>query len=95
MDWHVRYVSTFESPGVRTQLIVMYKALCLILGLLLRRKVFLAHAHSASRGSFWRKSVCCSLARIFGVPYIFHIHSGEFPVFYAQECGRIAKWWVL
>lgn len=52
------------------------------------------HAHSASRGSFWRKSVLCSIAQAFRVPYILHIHSGEFPVFFSQECGVLAQWWV-
>jgi hypothetical protein len=36
----------------------------------------------------------CALARLFRVPYIFHLHSGEFPLFYGQECGRMAQAWV-
>jgi len=92
--WDVRYVSTFETPRLRTQIVVMLKALWSLSELLLRRQVALVHVHSASRGSFWRKSVCCAVSRMFGVPYIFHIHSGEFPVFYSQECGFLGKYWV-
>jgi glycosyltransferase involved in cell wall biosynthesis len=92
--WRVRYVSTFEAPNLVTQLAVMSKALWVISWMLLRREVALMHAHSASRGSFWRKSVCCALSRIYGVPYIFHIHSGEFLHFYNDECGPLAKFWV-
>jgi len=92
--WHVRYVSTFEAPGLRNQLTVMGKALWVIARMLLRKEVALVHAHSASRGSFWRKSVCCMLSHMFGVPYIFHIHSGEFSVFYARECGPLTKFWL-
>lgn len=90
----VRYVATYEKPRVPTQLRMMSRATLTVLGMLLRGEVRLMHVHSASRGSFWRKSLFCGLARLFRVPYIFHLHSGEFPVFYAQECGRMAQAWV-
>ena len=35
-----------------------------------------------------------ALAFAFRVPYVFHIHSGEFPDFYARSCGRAAQAWV-
>lgn len=92
--WDVRYVATYEKPGMPTQLRMMSRATLAVLGMLLRGEVRLVHVHSASRGSFWRKSVFCALARLFRVPYIFHLHSGEFPVFYGQECGRMAQAWV-
>lgn len=90
----VRYVPTYLKPGVPTQLRMMAGATLAVLGLLLRGEVRLMHVHSAARGSFWRKSVFCALARLFRVPYVFHLHSGEFPVFYGQECGRMAQAWV-
>jgi glycosyltransferase involved in cell wall biosynthesis len=34
------------------------------------------------------------MARWCGVPYVFHLHSGEFPVFYDKECGPRAQRWV-
>ncbi|SFU66479.1 glycosyltransferase family 4 protein [Pseudoduganella namucuonensis] len=92
--WNIRYLASYEKPGVPTQLRVMAGALLTTLWLLLRGKVGLLHVHSASRGSFWRKSVFCALARLFGVPYVFHLHSGEFPVFYRDECGPRARRWV-
>lgn len=92
--WHIRYLSSYERPGKLTQLRVMAGALLTLLWLLLRGKVSLLHVHSASRGSFWRKSAFCALARLFGVPYVFHLHSGEFPVFYRDECGPRAQRWV-
>lgn len=92
--WRVRYLSSYETPGKLTQLRVMLAACVALLGLLLRGRVALVHVHSASRGSFWRKSVFCLMARLFRVPYLFHLHSGEFPVFYRDECGPLAQWWV-
>lgn len=90
----IRYVSTYEAPGLRTQLVVVLRALRNVLPQLFAGRVRLVHAHSASRGSFWRKSVFCALGSWFRVPYVFHIHSGEFPDFYMNECGPIARAWV-
>lgn len=92
--FHVKYLATYEGAGLARQLRVVLKALGQLLGGLLTGQVSLVHAHSASRGSFWRKSILCAVADLFGVAYVFHVHSGEFPVFYRVECGAIAKWWV-
>jgi len=92
--WRVRYLASYERPGKLTQLRVMAGAVLAFAWMLLRGQVALLHVHSASRGSFWRKSVFCLMARCFRVPYIFHLHSGEFPVFYDRECGPAAQRWV-
>lgn len=92
--WRVHYIAAYEKPGKLTQLRVMLVAMLSLLHLLLRGQAKLVHVHSASRGSFWRKSLFCALARLFRVPYIFHLHSGEFPVFYHDECGPLAQRWV-
>lgn len=90
----VHYLGTYQRPGLSTQLRVFGRACLSLAGGLLRRRVRLLHVHSASRGSFWRKSVLCAMARLFGVPYVFHIHSGEFKVFATQEAGPLARWWI-
>lgn len=92
--WNVCYLNSYERPGVVLQLRVVASALVKFLRLLITGKVALLHVHSASRGSFWRKSIFCAVARAFRVPYIFHMHSGEFPVFVRNECGFLARWWV-
>lgn len=91
---NVAYLSSYEKPGLATQLAVMARALSIFFKMLICKEIALLHVHSASRGSFWRKSVFCALARGFCVPYVFHIHSGEFPVFVNQECGGWARRWV-
>ena len=90
----VRYLNTYESPHLATQLLVFGRAWLALLRGLMAGRVALLHVHSASRGSFWRKSLLCALARWFRVPYLFHIHSGEFEVFATQECGRFAGRWL-
>ncbi len=92
--WNICYLNSYERPGLATQLRVVTRALASFLRLLIAGKVVLLHVHSASRGSFWRKSIFCALAKSFGVPYIFHLHSGEFPLFVRDECGPLARWWV-
>lgn len=92
-QWGVRYISTYEGKSKLTQLRTMGAALWRMAGLLLARRVDVVHVHSASRGSFWRKSAVAALATLFGVPYVFHLHSGEFPDFYASR-GKPARGWV-
>lgn len=91
--WGVNYLATYEKPAKLTQLRVMSAALWRIFWLLAFGKVSLVHMHSASRGSFWRKSIVAAMAWVFRVPYVFHVHSGEFPVFYG-ECGTLGKSWI-
>lgn len=92
----IRYIPTYVAPGLVTQVRTMGRALLELTPLLVLGRVLLVHAHCASRGSFWRKAVICCLARCLSVPYLIHIHSGEFPVFYGQECGpvrqRVVRW---
>lgn len=88
----VRYLSSYEGPALGLQLRVMFRLMLEVCPMLLRGRVRLMHVHSASRGSFWRKALCCLWARVCRVPYVFHVHSGEFPVFYAQESGALARW---
>ncbi|MDO8413559.1 MAG: glycosyltransferase family 4 protein [Gallionellaceae bacterium] len=92
-QWNITYLSSYQHPGWLMQCRVMARALAQFLLLLLRGKVALLHVHSASRGSFWRKSLFCAMARVFGVPYIFHVHSGDFPLFIREECGVLAQAW--
>lgn len=92
--WSVLYLPTFLRAGWRSQLRTFPCALLRLLGWLLTGQVALVHANSASRGSFFRKSICCATAWLLGVPYVFHIHSGEFPAFYWHEASVLVRWWV-
>lgn len=90
-DWNVKYLNSYQRPGVSWQIRQLSRVLPVFLWLLITRQVRLVHVHSASRGSFWRKSLFCIAADFLRVPYVFHLHSGEFPVFFQREAGWFGK----
>lgn len=92
--WNVLYLASYTRPGALTQLRMTGGVFASLLFALLRGNAAIVHLHSAARGSFWRKSTFAALTCLFRVPYIFHMHSGEFLKFYFEECGLLARWWV-
>lgn len=52
---------------------------------LLNRSNLIIHAHSAMRGSFFRKTLIMFYSRIFGSKVILHIHGSEFKEFYFES----------
>lgn len=93
-QWPLDYLPSYLRPGRGAILRQAALALGRLALRLLKGEVALLHVHCASRGSFWRKSAYCALARLFGVPYIVHLHGGEFPQFYADECGPLRRAWI-
>ena len=90
----VRYVSTFEQGSAARKLVAAASAVLRFGGLLLKRRVALVHVHVATNASFWRKAFFCELARLAGVPYLLHLHSGDTPAF-VQRCGATGRRWVM
>lgn len=60
----------------------------------LRGPIQIVHVHSASRGSFLRKSILLWLARSLGCRTVFHLHGGGFQTFVEYQLGPIGRWWV-
>ena len=58
-------------------------ALNIFIFMLFRRQVALLHCHVSMRGSFWRKSIFARIAKLAGVPVIFHLHGSETTAFYS------------
>ncbi|WP_323001172.1 glycosyltransferase family 4 protein [Denitromonas sp.] len=87
----IRYLSNFDGPGLRLQVMVMIRVTYYLLRELIGGNIFLVHFHSASRGSFWRVALLSAVVRIFRVPYIVHMHSGEFENFFYHECGSLSR----
>lgn len=58
--------------------------------LLSDKSLQVVHIHSASRGSFLRKSMAFYLAKMFRKKVIFHLHGAEFNIFY-DKSNRIVK----
>lgn len=83
----IRLIAAYVDGGFVRRQWVMVKALATFSGLLLARRVALVHCHASMRGSFWRKNLFASLARIFGVPVILHLHGSEMKPFYQSQPG--------
>lgn len=87
----LRYLVTVTaSPGALVKLWVALRAWCVLVALLLGRRVSLAHIHVASGASFWRKAGYVWTLQLAGVPFILHIHGGNFVQFYraAPKLGQ-------
>ena len=91
----VRYVATHVDGGHFAKLNQFAQAVFSTIRALATRHVALVHAHVSSNGSFWRKSLLLWIARAFGVPTIFHLHSGGFETYAARGLGGpLLRWWI-
>lgn len=92
--WAVRYVSTFEEAGSLRKLWVALCALAVVIQHMLFGRLAGLHIHTASRASFWRKSVFALAAIVFRRPYVLHLHGGMMQEFYADQCGPLGRKWI-
>lgn len=76
--------SYVDGTFVRRQAQLLF-ALMRFLLLLAVRRVELVHCHAAMRGSFWRKSLFASIARLCQVPTILHLHGSEMKPFWLSQ----------
>jgi len=90
--WPVRFLPTYRLNTVVDKLSTAAVALLRFSGWLLAGRVAAVHAHTAARGSFWRKSAFLLLARATGAKTILHLHDGTFPSYYQERCGPLARW---
>ncbi|WP_418320790.1 glycosyltransferase family 4 protein [Piscinibacter sakaiensis] len=90
--WPIHFLATHHQKSVASKLLIALYALFRYLGLLLTGRVVAVHAHTAARGSFWRKSTFLLIARLAGKPTILHLHDGSFPDFYWEKCGPTVQW---
>lgn len=89
----VEYIISHRDGGTTKKLATALKGGFQFLGLLLQRRVGLLHVHMASRASFWRKfSLFVLPARLFGIPYLIHLHGGEFKIFYEEESHGLGRY---
>ena len=89
--WPIEFVATHRDGGFLRKLTQLFSALGAFISLLLRHRRAVLHVHSASRASFWRKSVFMTLAMAARWPVIFHLHGGGFATFYDAECGPVGR----
>jgi glycosyltransferase involved in cell wall biosynthesis len=89
--WPIDYIATHCEGGALRKLRTAVKALLKFILLLARERRVLIHVHSASRASFWRKSIFMTVGMLAKCPVILHLHGGGFARFYETECGAIGR----
>ncbi len=87
----VRLVASYVDGNFLIKQLVLLRALIVYLWLLTTKRIELVHAHSAMRGSFWRKGLFTSIARLFGVPVVLHLHGSEMKPFYQSQRPFLRK----
>ena len=85
--WGAQYLATHCDGNPALKLAQAATAYARFLGMLALRRVSLLHVHLNSDASFWRKSAFVSAARAAGVPYILHVHCGNFGRFLESRAG--------
>ena len=86
-----RFIPTHVEGGILARLRAAFSAFLLVAVLLSRGRVALLHMHMSMRGSFWRKLVFQSMARIARVPTLIHLHGSEFSVFYETSSPWVRR----
>ena len=88
------YIATHRPGGAWTKAAMAVRGWWRVAVALLTLDAPLVHVQTASRASFWRKSVVCLLARAAGRPYLVHVHGGEFMKFYREESRPLTQRWI-
>lgn len=93
---HIKLIHSYSDSNVISRQFLLVGAIVRYIWTLSTNKIELVHVHSAMRGSFWRKSIFLVIAKIYGVPVLFHLHGSEMKKFYAEQnkTGRRAIQWV-
>ena len=89
-----RYLVTHEDGPAWRKLGAVLAASWQVLTVCLRERPAVVHVHSASRASFYRKSLLLAIARCCGCATVFHLHGAEFRQFVQDESGPLARWWI-
>lgn len=93
--WNVVLISSHVEGRLPLRLYKAATSFFRLMWLLLLRQVGLVHCHSAMRSSFWRKSFFALIARLTGVPVIFHLHGSEMKTFVDEQSAlrrRLIGW---
>ena len=88
------YIATHRAGSAWTKAAMAVRGWWRVALALMTLDAPLVHVQTASRASFWRKSVVCLMARVAGRPYLVHVHGGEFMKFYAQESRPLTQRWI-
>lgn len=82
-DWGIRHVATHRNGSVAMRVTAFLAGTAVFIRELLTRRPSVVHLHTASYGSFARKSMLAWAARCARVPVVIHVHGAAFREFYA------------
>lgn len=89
--WPILFLPTHQDGSKLTKLRRAISALSYFIFLLFKKRIGVLHVHAAVKTSFFRKALFMSFALLARVPYLLHIHSGQFPEFYWKDCSFFLK----
>lgn len=81
----VEFIETYHDSAKIKSLVKFITAFFKMLFSIIFTKYDLVHIHTASKGSFYRKSIFCLLAKFFNIPIVLHMHGGGFKEFYLNK----------
>jgi glycosyltransferase involved in cell wall biosynthesis len=94
-DIDLVFMSSTIDGHIIIRLLYNFVALSRIfLTLIFDRAIHIVHVHMSHRGSFYRKALIISLAKLMKKKVIIHLHSSQFDIFYERECSDKAKKYV-
>ncbi len=80
--FNFKTINSYSTGQGKKNLAIFLKSLFSLVGMLIFRRPDLVYIHTASRGSFFRKSLVVLSCYIFRLPVILHLHGGGFKEFY-------------
>jgi glycosyltransferase involved in cell wall biosynthesis len=89
--WNADYLETHCDGSKLRKLSKAVGAWINFLARLVYGEVALLHVHIASDASFWRKALFILPAHALGIPYVLHMHGGDFERFFRERCGPRAQ----
>lgn len=83
--WGIQHVATHRDGSVGVRLVAFVRGAVFVMWTLGARRPDVVHLHTASYGSFARKSLLAWAASAAGSSVIIHVHGGEFHRFFARS----------
>jgi len=90
LETDLYYVCTHDKKA-RWSFFSLAKSLCFFVYLCIFKSIDAIHIHTASNGSFYRKSIFCVLGNAFHIRVVMHMHGGAFAIFYDNSNYIIKK----
>lgn len=84
-EWSVRHVATHQDGSLGQRMLRFGCGAASFVAHLVLWRPNVVHLHSASSGSFARKSMLAWVSRVFSVPVVLHIHGGGFGDFHDRS----------